>query len=137
MAAGRRRRADGPAGHQRHLRSAPSRGARTPPATHAGSPPGPRTAPAPRRWRSTGGRPTPSTLWRRCFLGFAAGKQAVPAKPLETKAVSLSNHSRGPIVYTRRIVDLAMTTFTPLSATLGGILIGIAATLLWAVAGRT
>ena len=30
-----------------------------------------------------------------------------------------------------------MTTFTPLSATLGGILIGIAATLLWAVAGRT
>jgi uncharacterized membrane protein YedE/YeeE len=30
-----------------------------------------------------------------------------------------------------------MTTFTPLSATLGGILIGIAATLLWAGAGRT
>ena len=30
-----------------------------------------------------------------------------------------------------------MTNFTPLSAALGGILIGLAATLLWAVAGRT
>ena len=30
-----------------------------------------------------------------------------------------------------------MTAFTPLSAALGGILIGLATTLLWAVAGRT
>jgi uncharacterized protein len=30
-----------------------------------------------------------------------------------------------------------MANFTPLSATLGGILIGLAATLLWAFAGRT